>query len=68
VPLRAKVVEVDPRGDPALCFGLGERPQRIAQGVLDAVDLLRARLAAPSALAAYGAPLPPHALNIRGMA
>ncbi len=29
----AKVAEVDPRGDPALCFGLGERPRRIAEGV-----------------------------------
>jgi len=69
VPLRAKVVEVDPRGDPALCFGLGERPQRIAQGVLDAVDLLRARLAPPPSVhAAHGGALPPHALDIRGMA
>jgi xanthine dehydrogenase accessory factor len=30
----AKLVEVDPRGDPALCFGLGERPKRIAAAVL----------------------------------
>ncbi len=29
----AKVAEVDPRADPALCFGLGERPWRIAEGV-----------------------------------
>src|SRR5439155_499887 len=29
-----KVVEVDPRGDPASCFGLGERPRAIAEGVL----------------------------------
>jgi xanthine dehydrogenase accessory factor len=33
----AKVVEVDPRGDPALCFGLGERPVAIARGVLAAL-------------------------------
>jgi xanthine dehydrogenase accessory factor len=32
-----KIVEIDPRGDPATCFGLGERPQRIALGVLAAV-------------------------------
>ncbi|WP_237216145.1 xanthine dehydrogenase [Falsiroseomonas oryziterrae] len=30
----AKVLEVDPRGDPALCFGVAERPRRIAQAVL----------------------------------
>ncbi len=28
-----KVVEVDLRNDPALCFGLGERPRRTAQAV-----------------------------------
>ncbi len=32
-----KVVEVDPRGDPAACFGLGERPRRIAEGVVEAL-------------------------------
>lgn len=32
----AKVVEVDPRGDPGAAFGIGERPARIAAGVLDA--------------------------------
>lgn len=37
VPPKTKLIEVDPRGDPALCFGLGERPLRIAQGVLQAV-------------------------------
>ncbi|MFZ5488802.1 MAG: hypothetical protein ACOY44_03345 [Pseudomonadota bacterium] len=41
-----RVVEVDPRGDPALCFGLAERPRRIAQGVLQALD----RLSPPTAL------------------
>ncbi len=35
---KTKLVEVDPRGDPALCFGLGERPLRIAHGVLHAVE------------------------------
>lgn len=35
-----RIVEVDPRGDPALCFGLTERPRRIAQGVLQALDRL----------------------------
>ncbi len=29
-----KLVEVDPRGDPASAFGLGERPQRIAEAIL----------------------------------
>jgi xanthine dehydrogenase accessory factor len=39
VPVRAgaKLVEVDPRGNPALCFGLGERPKRIALSVLGAL-------------------------------
>lgn len=32
-----KVLEVDPRGDPARAFGVGERPARIADGVLEAV-------------------------------
>jgi xanthine dehydrogenase accessory factor len=32
-----KVVEVDPRGDPAKAFGLGPRPRRIAEGVLAAI-------------------------------
>lgn len=32
-----KVVEVDVRGDPAAAFGIGERPGRIAAGVLAAV-------------------------------
>ena len=35
-----RVVEIDPRGDPALCFGLAERPRRIAQGVLQALERL----------------------------
>lgn len=34
VGVGTKLVEVDPRGDPTLCFGLGERPQRIAAAVL----------------------------------
>jgi xanthine dehydrogenase accessory factor len=32
-----KIVEVDPRGDPALCFGLSERPRRIAESVIEAL-------------------------------
>jgi len=32
-----KVVEVDPRGDPARAFGIAERPGKIALAVLDAV-------------------------------
>ena len=40
VPVKAgtKVAEVDPRGDPALCFGLGERPRRIAEAVAVLLD------------------------------
>lgn len=33
----AKVIEVDPRGNPAAAFGVGERPRRIAEGVLQAL-------------------------------
>lgn len=32
-----KVLEIDPGGDPAQAFGLGERPAKIAQGVLAAI-------------------------------
>jgi len=33
----AKLVEVDPRRDPAFCIGIAERPGRIADGVLAAI-------------------------------
>ncbi len=33
----AKVLEVDPRGQAELCFGLAERPRRVALGVLAAI-------------------------------
>lgn len=33
----AKIVEVDPRGDPALCYGPGERPLAIARAVVAAL-------------------------------
>lgn len=32
-----KVIEVDPRNDPAAAFGLGARPKRIAEGVVAAL-------------------------------
>lgn len=35
-----KVLEVDPRCDPARAFGVGERPDRIAAGVVGAVSTL----------------------------
>jgi xanthine dehydrogenase accessory factor len=35
-----KVIEIDPRGDPASVFGLGDRPQRIAEAVLRILDTL----------------------------
>ena len=38
VSLRTKVIEVDPRGNPTAVFGLGERPRRIAEGVLKAIS------------------------------
>jgi xanthine dehydrogenase accessory factor len=34
---RTKVLEVDTRNDPALCFGVEERPRSIAEGVLTAL-------------------------------
>ncbi len=33
-----KVVEVDPRGDPASAFGVSERPERIASGIIEATS------------------------------
>lgn len=41
VAARTKVIEVDPRCDPAGAFGLGERPRCIAEGVLKAMARLR---------------------------
>jgi xanthine dehydrogenase accessory factor len=38
VALRTKVIEVDPRGNPSGAHGIGERPRRIAEGVLAAVQ------------------------------
>ncbi|MCZ6559192.1 MAG: hypothetical protein O7E56_14020 [SAR324 cluster bacterium] len=32
-----KLVEVDPRGEDRFCIGIAERPERIAQGVLEAI-------------------------------
>lgn len=50
VAARTKVIEVDPRGDPATAFGLGERPRRIGEGVLNAlVHTTAARPARPAA-------------------
>lgn len=37
----AKIIEVDPRGPDAVVLGLGERPRRIAEGVLRAVGVHR---------------------------
>lgn len=33
-----KIVEIDPRGNPATCFGIGERQRKIALGVLKAIE------------------------------
>jgi len=38
-----KVIEIDPRGDPRLVRGSGERPARIADGVLQAIETARGR-------------------------
>jgi len=35
----AKLLEVDPNGDPAACRGIAERPARIAEGVLEALGI-----------------------------
>jgi len=35
----AKVLEVDPRGDLSKVFGIGPRPRRIAEGVLEAMEV-----------------------------
>jgi hypothetical protein len=32
-----QVIEVDPRGDPAEAFGLGERPRRVGEWMLAAM-------------------------------
>lgn len=37
VSIAAKVLEIDPRGDPSAAFGMGERPKRIAEGVCLAI-------------------------------
>jgi xanthine dehydrogenase accessory factor len=37
VAVHTKVIEIDPRNDPALVFGLGKRPAAIASGVLAAL-------------------------------
>ncbi len=37
VAVGTKIVEVDARADPRAAFGIGERPRRIARGVLEAI-------------------------------
>lgn len=37
VAVGTKIVEVDARADPSAAFGIGERPRRIARGVLEAI-------------------------------
>lgn len=43
VDVGTKVIEVDPRGERAQVVGIGERPSRIADGVLSAIDHPAAR-------------------------
>jgi len=38
VAQKAKVIEVDPRGEKAQISGIGQRPEQIAKGVLEAVE------------------------------
>lgn len=40
VETRTKIIEIDPRDDPALVFGLGKRPSAIAASVLAAVNTM----------------------------
>lgn len=41
VEVGTKVIEIDPRNEPALVFGLGDRPKAIARSVLNAIPLNR---------------------------
>lgn len=43
----AKLAELDPTGDPANSRGIGERPARIAEGVLEAIAQFRAAVSPP---------------------
>jgi xanthine dehydrogenase accessory factor len=43
VDVRTKVIEIDPRGSEAVVSGLGERPRRIATGVLQAIGEFSSR-------------------------
>jgi xanthine dehydrogenase accessory factor len=43
-----KVIEIDPRGDDADIYGISERPRRIAEGVLSAVQGKTRSVAAPT--------------------
>ena len=56
VAIRTKVIEVDPRGDPAAAFGLGERPRRIAEGVLKALARAGARIVVTAPATYAGGP------------
>jgi len=48
----AKVIEIDPRGEEAVVHGLGERPRRIAEGVMRAIESAAPAQAAPPRAAA----------------
>ncbi|MGA1207791.1 MAG: hypothetical protein ACO31Z_08525, partial [Litorivicinaceae bacterium] len=47
VAARTKLVEVDPRGEQAVLRGLGERPKRIAAGVLSALAIRQSLVTPP---------------------
>lgn len=47
VAARTKLVEVDPRGEHAVLRGLGERPKRIAAGVLSALAVRQSPVLSP---------------------
>jgi xanthine dehydrogenase accessory factor len=44
VAQKAKVIEVDPRGEKAQISGIGQRPGRIAKGVLEAVETWKEKI------------------------
>jgi xanthine dehydrogenase accessory factor len=48
VTVGAKVIEIDPRGPEAVVGGIGERPRRIAQGVLEALGIPSSYTFAPA--------------------
>ena len=49
---KTKIIEIDPRGDSRAAHGLGERPRRIAEGVLKTMKEIPAPTGTPPGAAA----------------